>query len=69
MVRNFLLSTAALLTLVSGALPTTLMAIETPFHVGEPAPGFKLPSIEDGREKSISDFRGQKLMLHVWASW
>ena len=69
MLRQLYLVTS-LLTVVGGsALPATLLAAELPFRVGEPATGLKLPSIEDGRDMSISDFRGRKLMLHVWASW
>lgn len=37
--------------------------------LGEPFPNLVLPSIEDGRPRSIADFRGQKLALHVFASW
>lgn len=42
---------------------------DTGFEIGEPFPTLALPSL-DGREpKSISDFRGRKLILHVFASW
>ena len=37
--------------------------------LGEPFPNLVLPSIEDGKPRSIADFRGQKLALHVFASW
>ncbi len=39
------------------------------FKVGEAFPDVLLPSLEDGRPGSIADFRGQKLILHIWASW
>jgi hypothetical protein len=32
------------------------------------APNFTLPGL-DGRRYSLSDFRGQKVFLAVWASW
>jgi hypothetical protein len=32
------------------------------------APDFTLPDI-DGREHSLSDFRGHKVLLATWASW
>lgn len=32
------------------------------------APDFTLPDV-DGREYSLSDFRGKKVVLHTWASW
>ena len=37
-------------------------------RVGEPFPDLALPTLE-GSTKSISDFRGQKIILHVFASW
>lgn len=36
---------------------------------GEPFPDLVLPSMEDGSPTSIRDFRGQRVMLHVFASW
>jgi hypothetical protein len=32
------------------------------------APDFKLPDM-NGREHSLSDFRGKKVLLMTWASW
>ena len=37
-------------------------------RVGEPFPDLALPTL-DGSTRSISDFRGQKVILHVFASW
>ena len=37
-------------------------------NVGDEAPDFTLRSL-DGREVSISDYRGKKLVLFMWASW
>ncbi len=56
---------------------TTLLALsmgaaasETPrIEVGKPFPDIALPAMEDGRPRSVSEFRGQKLALHIWASW
>ena len=39
------------------------------FKVGQAFPNVMLPSLEDGRPGSIADFRGQKTILHIWASW
>lgn len=39
------------------------------FEVGTPFPKVVLPLLEDGRAASLSDFQGQKLILHIWASW
>jgi len=40
-----------------------------PFEVDRPFPDLTLPSLEDGRPTSLADFRGQKIVLHVFASW
>lgn len=40
-----------------------------PFEVGTPFPTVSLPSLEDGRPASIADYRGKKVILHVFASW
>jgi len=37
-------------------------------EVGEPFPVVTMPSL-DGTARSIADFRGQKTMLHIFASW
>ena len=37
--------------------------------VGEPFPDLRLPTLEDGISRSISDYRGEKILLHVFASW
>ncbi len=39
------------------------------FQVGTAFPTLSLPSLHDGRPASISDFRGQKVILHIFASW
>jgi hypothetical protein len=39
------------------------------FEVGSPFPTLSLPSLDDGRPASVADFRGRKLILHVFASW
>lgn len=51
------------------SLAATSASAASPFRVGAPLPRVTLPSIEDGAARSLSDFRGEKLMLHVWASW
>ena len=37
-------------------------------NVGDEAPDFTLPSL-DGGEVRLSDYRGKKLVLFMWASW
>ena len=39
------------------------------FQVGEPFPNISFPSLEDGKAASIADYRGQKVLLHIFASW
>ncbi len=48
-------------------VPGPVQAYE--FKVGEAFPHVMLPSLEAGRPGSIADFRGQKIILHIWASW
>ncbi len=37
-------------------------------EVGQAFPNMLLPSLE-GPPSSIADFRGDKLIVHIWASW
>jgi peroxiredoxin len=37
-------------------------------NVGDEAPDFTLPSL-DGTPVSLSDYRGVRLVLFMWASW
>ncbi len=59
----------ALAITVSIALGADALAQSPHFEVGQPFPDIVLPSLEDGRPASIADFRGKKLILHVFASW
>ncbi|MBA3884266.1 MAG: hypothetical protein H0X67_00875 [Acidobacteria bacterium] len=38
-------------------------------EVGRPFPAVRLPDAADGRPRSIAEFRGRKVLLHVFASW
>lgn len=38
-------------------------------QVSEPFPGLRLPSLDNGKPLSIGNFRGEKVVLHVFASW
>ena len=40
-----------------------------PFREGEFFPVRAFPSLKDGRPMSIADFRGKKVILHIFASW
>ena len=37
-------------------------------NVGDLAPDFELRSL-DGRQVKLSDYRGKKTVLFMWASW
>ncbi len=39
------------------------------FHEGEMFPMTVFPSLDGGRPGSVADFRGKKLILHIFASW
>lgn len=41
----------------------------TGFKIGEPFPSQVLPSLVDGKPLSLARFRGQKVILHIFASW
>jgi hypothetical protein len=41
----------------------------TGFKVGEPFPNLVLPSLVDEKPLSLARFRGQKVILHIFASW
>lgn len=40
-----------------------------PFEVGQPFPDLMLPRLGDHRPSSLADFRGKRVVLHVFASW
>lgn len=44
-------------------------AADLPFDVGDRLPDLVLPSVEDGRPLSLTEFRGRHLLLHFFASW
>jgi cytochrome c biogenesis protein CcmG/thiol:disulfide interchange protein DsbE len=37
--------------------------------VGRPAPGFALPALDGSERLSLSELRGQVVVLNFWASW
>jgi hypothetical protein len=39
------------------------------FEVGKPFPLITLPAAQDGQPMSVNDFRGRKMLLHLFASW
>ncbi|MEL6527369.1 MAG: hypothetical protein AAFQ07_16830 [Chloroflexota bacterium] len=39
------------------------------FAIGERFPDIVLPNAEDGSAMTLADFHGQKILLHIFASW
>jgi len=61
-----------ILTAISGLILTTVLLVagcssQAP-QVGEQAPDFQLPNLE-GQSISLSDFRGEPVLVNFWASW
>ena len=49
--------------------PGSAFAAASDLTVGKPFPNLVLPALDGGRAMSIADFRGKKVILHVFASW
>ena len=49
-------------------LLVTLMSLVSPGAWADTAPAFALPDA-DGKLVSLSDYQGQALILHFWATW
>lgn len=65
-----------LLVFFGGLLGTPILAQEqrptrptVEFKEGQPFPDLVLPALEDGRPVSLAQFRGKKVILHIFASW
>jgi hypothetical protein len=56
-------------TVAAAWLATPLHAAPPRLEVGQLFPEIVLPAARDGRPMSIADFRGEKVVLHVFASW
>lgn len=53
-----------------GLLNLTGFTMASPsLEIGQRFPDIVLPSLEDGSAMSIERFRGEKLLLHIFASW
>ena len=66
--RKWLTQALVLAAAWAGTIPSTRAEGYAP-QVGEPHPDFTLPSIEDGKPVSLSQFRGHKVLLIHFASW
>ena len=63
-VKAFLLAVVTISAAVGPA-----MAQSGELAAGDRFPPLKLPRLRDGKLVSLEEFRGQKVVLHVWASW
>ena len=55
---------------VRGAKGTAAESSESAeFHEGQVFPTMIFPPLDRGRPGSVADFRGKKLILHIFASW
>ncbi len=57
------------LTMVLLATPAAHAGGTGLLQVGKPFPSRVFPSAEDGSPQSMSSYAGQKVVLHVFASW
>ena len=39
------------------------------FKVGQPFPDLVLPRADNGQPMSLAQYRGKKVLLHIFASW
>ncbi len=62
----FLLALAALAISLGDAVAKPS---STGFKVGDPFPSLVMPSLADGKPLSLARFRGEKVILHIFASW
>jgi len=65
---EWLMRTMLLATAWAGAIPSARAEEYSP-RIGERHADFTLPNIEDGKPVSLSQFRGQRVLLIHFASW
>jgi len=67
--RGILLSIGALFLLSCGSPMNVSAPSDVAIEVGRPFPNLVLPSLGDRRPSSLVQYRGKKVLLHVFASW
>ena len=69
MVRRLIISAALLLVLAPGLVAAGCSSTSSPgTRVGDQAPDFSLSAL-DGTDVSLSELRGNGVLLNFWASW
>ncbi len=71
MIHNRMASVVSLALLIgaTSVVPAYGQRVASRFQSGQPFPTIAFPSLEEGTPASIADYRGKKLLLHVFASW
>jgi len=54
---------------ILGALLSCAVVGAADLKSGQPFPEIVLPTLADGKPGALSQFRGNKLILHIFASW
>jgi len=67
--RMIIILVSGFVFVVMGFGGVVVLADEPVIEVGEPFPDIVLPALADGGARRVSDYRGHKLILHVFASW
>ena len=69
--KSMILSAGIFLFLTISALSvfTNSANSQPKFEIGSRFSAISLPSLQDGKPMSIENFRGEKVILHVFASW
>lgn len=44
-------------------------AAQTPYHVGQPLPDLRLPTVDGQQTIDLKDYRGKRLLLIEFAAW
>jgi hypothetical protein len=71
-IRLYRTATAALALTLLACAPQAVPqreALNLELEVGRPFPEIALPRLTDGSPATIAQFRGRKLLLHIFASW
>jgi hypothetical protein len=66
---RYLIISALFMVATAGLMPFVDAADSYEPRVGHRHPDFTLPSIRSGKPVSLSDFRGQKVLLVQFAAW
>lgn len=66
---NSRLLAAMVISVLSASLPLCAQSTLGRIEVGQPFPAERLQALQDGHPRSLSDFRGRRVLLIIFASW